>query len=841
MKKIALLLAFVFLISTFPVLAASKEDAPSELTKQAKVLLDLKLITEYEENASVTQEMLYNALGTITGSVGYGDVYFTDYKLNNTLEYVECVMIMLDFLGYGKMIKSGTGTYNYSSLAKQCGLTSGVALRTGNISMKEYTKLLYNFLNTNLLEVRDVIHNRYAKSDETVMSKYFNACEYTGVLTSAGNISINSSEKVGRNVLKIGDSTYTCYLDKKEEYVGYNIRAWINNDNEVIAIYYDENKNKDLIIEAKDLHDVSQSNNKQIHYRQGKTAKKVNINPEVDVVYGGTFYPNGLNVKDLNIASGNIKLIDNDYDGWYDVVFINNYINEVVDIYAPTDMILKTKDGGSYDIQEYVEDYGDILDSKGKKIKLSNISVNNIVSIRKNKLGIPTDIIVSIQKISGILRNVDISDRVVSIDDEICALAYDRVDNYKKDAVIGDEVTAFKNAFDEVVYLLVYSAKLQYAYAFSCKIKEDEEGCIVKLVNSDCKNIKLITDTKIKYNGTKQSPEVFCDEFKPGLIKYAVNAEGKINVIETPKNAHSVEVKPKNYFSLDYDTTRYDAQPLYVVKGDLSVIGSRYAITSETLVFYIPTTGKEDSFYAQYGNNLSDTTLYSTCKIYDVNEDYEAGVITVQYTPGTSIYADYLGILVTKVVETVNDDGDSAVMIQGYQNGNEVTFVTSKTDIISSGGAGSKENIPITLLTRGSIIQVGRNYDNEVDSLHVLYLAQDDPQKGIYEWCDNSPRGWYGASQFFFNGYGLSSYGKVIRRTSRGIVFNGHTPTSGEGLFPVRSWDRFINLDADVPVLVYERGSKSARVGTMEDITTDDWIFIQISESRLKSLVVYKE
>lgn len=846
MRKIAVIIAFILVISSFNVYSSDGGviNEPKKLKMETKLLTDLNLLKAYDENAIVSYKMLNQALSALTGAKDYATHYFPEYSLDTPLEYKEYFLILLDFLGYGDIIANSSDDSTYFQVLKNSELAKAIAVKSGAISMDDYVQVMYNFLNANFIQINNLQQRKYSKTSETVMERYYNANRLSGVLTSTSKVSINSKSLKSRNYVEIDGKSFYSKVEDISLLVGYKVFVWINSENEVISLYEDENRNNVIIINAENLRDVTQTDNKQIKYYENQKLKTVKIGTGVDVVYGGTFYEDGLKIEDLKIINGYVKLIDNDNDDVYDVVFIENFISEVVDTYSPASKDLRTKDGVLYDVEEYLDDYGDICDINGKKVKLDNISVNNVVSIRKNKDGQPTKIILSTQKVSGIFQELMLADAQIVIGHELFNISRDRVSKFNKDSKVGDDITAYLDSFGNITHILPYITQDQFGYVIAAKYKKVERAAHLLVLTAQNVLSEMYTRSDFILNGDKTTGQEYYNQFVQNgynVIKFSVDSSGKIKTIETARNEHSAEVAPKDYFALNYDSTKFGAQPLYVVNGDFSVLGSRYALTSKTLTFHLPVNGEFEDYYATYGNVLSDTTLYSDCKIYNVNEDYEVGVLTVSYTPGESVYAHEIATLVTQVSDALNSEGDQVRKIDGYKNGNKVSFISSRTDIVSGNGAGSKAGIRISDVKVGSMIQVGRDHNNEVNALNVLYTPGESSQDGVYEWCDTSPRGWYGASQFFFNGYGLSTYGKVLRRTNSGIVFNGHKPETGEELFPVRKWDRYISLQADVNVTVYYRQTKVATKGTISDITTDDYVFIQISESRLNTIVVYKD
>ena len=105
-------------------------------------------------------------------------------------------------------------------------------------------------------------------------------------------------------------------------------------------------KNREIEINANDIEGIS-ADYLNLEYFAESGFKKAKIAEIPRVIYNGVFYGN-YTVSDFKPESGKLRLVDNDCDGKYDVIFISSYetvIVNAVDAYDKTIYNRFTSDG----------------------------------------------------------------------------------------------------------------------------------------------------------------------------------------------------------------------------------------------------------------------------------------------------------------------------------------------------------------------------------------------------------------------------------------------------------------------------------------------------------------
>ena len=116
------------------------------------------------------------------------------------------------------------------------------------------------------------------------------------------------------------------------------------NDESVILAMPIQNQNNDLTISSELFSKLTTKNgNTAIEYFKDENTSKTNtaeISSDATLIYNGKYQAMDKNLIDLTDKSGNITLLDSNKNGKYDIVFVKNYENIVVDSVSSTGKIV---------------------------------------------------------------------------------------------------------------------------------------------------------------------------------------------------------------------------------------------------------------------------------------------------------------------------------------------------------------------------------------------------------------------------------------------------------------------------------------------------------------------
>ena len=501
-----------------------------------------------------------------------------------------------------------------------------------------------------------------------------------------------------------------------------------------------------------------------------KNAQKVTYYTNADQTKTSTFkldetvvtYLNGSLVGNVNyetfineyLAEGDyaIELKDTDGDGYFDMALVTDYKYMVVKtvkvtkdgVYTFTSetlgiaakqaklvvdtedddvVVTVIKDGEEIDIADIEE--GDILNIKG-----TTWSGNAGNDLTEGTIYVTNEIV------EGTVKSQDTEENTVTLDD---GSEYDYLDGvntkYLEPAAEG---SYYLNINNKIIYVDNSAVKSNYKYGFATLVTLDVRG---GEVNGG--DVRVLTtdgtwstiDLNSTVNGTKLSnvdkPTVdkYVDPFGIGkelyvaaadsrsvdlivneIIAYKTNSTGAIRNIAAGRTA--IE-------DMTEDVTAYKEDGKYT-EGDFA----GYYVTDSTKIFSVKseipanTDLDENKISIITKNALKEDDNY-TATLYNINDDDEVGVMFGDIQAAV----DYEGkmFIVSKVSKTSVDD-DDYVLLTGYQNGEEVSYMASDDEDVTElytiklDGTNVTEGakLAVNKIAKGDIMFVTAGSDNVI-------------------------------------------------------------------------------------------------------------------------------
>lgn len=262
MKKVlSLVLALSLVLSTFaftPAFAASVDDVAGEACEDAvNVLVDLGIVSGYEdgtykpENIVTRAEMavlIINALAldkyiadqksSFTDMDGYGwaEPYIAyaqslgfingygdgTFKPGNTVSYDEAATMLVGALGYTADALVGTWPANYVTKAKSLGIMDDITASVGGANRGDIAIMLFNTLDESI---------GYVDKDGNFQENYDKDYNSDNMITRLGGNVKNGGEPFVLTHVHADDAAINV-----SEYLGAYVEAYVNSDDEIIAI-----------------------------------------------------------------------------------------------------------------------------------------------------------------------------------------------------------------------------------------------------------------------------------------------------------------------------------------------------------------------------------------------------------------------------------------------------------------------------------------------------------------------------------------------------------------------------------------------------------------------------
>lgn len=726
---------------------------------------------------------------------GYGDGNFGP---EDKVTYEQAVKMIVCALNYD-LVAQAKGGYptGYLSVASSEGITKSANGKVGDAAKRSTVAVLvYNSLEVRILDQNTWTtdgSDEYAKSDDTILSKYLEVNKWEGVVSevpftdyakngykekSTPKFSLdtaNSFYKVYKDgkETKIVDEAATnidCSLVDVEGLLGKKVIAYIGDSEDdetgnkmVYAISEKSSGNTVTKISKNQLvddQDKEYTVDGQISYRKtGST--KVN---DLDLASSVTVYvnydkksitPSSFDTKDLEGLienGGNIELISNDNDDDIDFIIVNAYnaegtIKSVEEEDGNYSFTLYNTSGELSDIDTEADDElvkvyvdGELSDVKA----LVEGVTASTVKIYKDDVRV---IYASTKSVTGSVDSYDKEDNTVTI----AGNDYDLspfLGTKKAESFKDEEGTFYLNVDGELAHNESDSAA-SGNYGFVIAVDKEtgiNDGYVMQVALADGTIAEYDLASKAKFydaNGaTKGNDDKETAEIVAKLINGGTSYPVKATVAKsingvfkfTIKDGKISKVKTLRNPSVDSylknNTKKYDAEAM--------TYGS-VEFDKDTVVFAVD---------KNYVDNASDEIKDDDVSVGEVSAffadeddaltfialDEEDGIIgaVLGFDLKASVPEDSDAVIISGT-KTVTYDDDDAVQITGIQSGKEVTYIIYDED------DDYESKVAPENLAKGDVILVAAaNAENVVSDFKTLYVADKTGKKGEVKASDNS-------------------------------------------------------------------------------------------------------
>lgn len=647
-----------------------------------------------------------------------------NFRPNDPISYAEAMAIMVRATGYEPSAESKGGfPSGYIVVGSENGLGKNVTGTTHDpISRGNVAYLTDNALSVNLMEQKGFGNNiSYEVTDKTLLKDRLKVTKAEGQITAIESSSLTGSSNLTNGQIKIGDNIYdTAY--NMNNLLGYNVTYYVRESKdggeEVILAMPQKEKNSTLSISA-DLFGAitTRNSNKAIEYYKSETDSKVTtveLSPKATLIYNGKYNELTDELIDMEGKAGNLTLLDTDRDSKYDIVFVTEYENMVVEEVTQSGKIIDKYGLPTLKLDEDV----DYRITKGAEtIKVSDLKEYDVLSVAASLDNELFDIIVTNEKVEGKVTGSD--DKGFFIDNK----HYKVANNYTQTINIGVEGTFYLDVEGKIAALDTTSQlSSNYAYLMRAYAAVDaDEKVTFKVFTKEGKEMVLEATEKIRFNGVggKKAADVVTslnDEAgstPKQLITYSLNSDGKLTALNTAKDNTSTGEANENVFTKNYVLSNA------VYNEKLSKVGN-VKIDDETIIFNIPDDSTDYSIAKK--DMFEDEQKYNVV-VYDRGEDFVAKVIIVT-NAAFSTNADSSVAVVQSIGITVNDDDEQTDVMFALVDGKEVQILADEPGILVKGQGDEAKQ-----LENGDVIQYKTNAEGEIVNIRVLLdIKQKDTE-----------------------------------------------------------------------------------------------------------------
>ena len=382
-KNNLILLLFVLLLSLCTIGAYAENGEATELLYGIGAIDDtaLEILSSEEE---ITRGEFAKLLSSAAKLESEGEISFSDVSDDNPyrdaiekisgsgfmkgngsgcfnpdekIKEIDALVTILRVLGYEEYA-GHLGGYptGYLSVAKATDITSG----TSSVSLSENIKadklaiLLKNMLNERMYEISSVGSDGYSlePSEKTFLPAHYGIERVEGIMTAGTNSTLEKIIQAGGVV--IGDRFIQTDSEEYDGYLGYRVEAYYRDETDEMVYLSVSDKNKTFTVSSEDYLKTSGT---EIFYEKGNNSASVSYSKEAYILYNNRAVPAAdFSLKLFDIKNGDITLIDNNRDGKYEVVSINEFKTLVVDNVDSVNMRIDFKYGDKSIKREELED-----------------------------------------------------------------------------------------------------------------------------------------------------------------------------------------------------------------------------------------------------------------------------------------------------------------------------------------------------------------------------------------------------------------------------------------------------------------------------------------------------
>lgn len=785
-------------------------DTEEELTRQeAAVWLSNALKLEGEYETSIFSDVSVGTKGAnailslydrniISGFSG------GKFRPTETISYTDFAVMLVRILNYEEEADyQGGYPSGYIKQAEDLGLNKRVnKSATKKLTIGDGAKILYNALDKDIKGFGGKF-----------LEQYMDIYKVKGRVTADSKTSLTSADGASAGKIKIGDVFYECTISA-EEWLGKDVVAYVmeSGGRETLVHLEGGRKYDEITLDASSIL-RERSNRTTLVYNENDNLKNIRITPVADIIYNGKAYPDAT-AEEIIPRYGEIRLLDSDNNGEYDVLFVTSYEVMVVEnVIAYSGTIYNRLKGTDILASITVSDDADtdIKDSFGERLSFSDIALNNILLVAKSKTGSNPyyKIIVSDNIKNGVFESKD--DEYIKVD----GTEYIFADVIAKATESGNlaqlkikaEYNFYFDSYGNIVYYeSIYTGK-QYGYLKRTYIDENDMTYYLKIFTSDGIWEKIELRNTVKYDGESYKKEVLVEVVATNImIRYETDPKGRIKNIETAKRLSSDATELSRQIKNDVfrKAEMRDASKNNKYFSMNKSFENAYFLGNDVKVFLIPTgaDATEQDFKCTDSSYFVSEIRY-TADVYDVDEYMFTDLIVLEYDssdPANLKFSnqDYC-MMVNKAMEMVVDD-EVASYVSGLHKNEEWSYTSS--------GAGTFQG-----LKRGDIIRTKYDPSGKLTQYVLVHRYGNEDQKS------NSTN--FNDSVYLFGDVLAVDYENDRMRIDEGSHLT------------VRTGSAYIT--------VYEPEEDEVRAGTIRDIENGDYVVLRMRSSLPFEIFVIKQ
>lgn len=692
----------------------------SEVTKMAVLAMGLGDAAESAKGESrypdVDIEHWANGYINVATSQGLIEGYETGmFMPDREITYAEAMTIFVRAMGYEVYAQSKGGyPQGYIVAGSNNGLTKNVqGSNTSPISRGNVAFMTVNALNAKMMEQVGFGEDAsWEVTDKTLLEDKLEVTKAKGQVTAVEGTDLAGGAGVEKGQIKIGTDIFeTAY--NMNDLLGYNVTYYAKenerDDMEVILALPEDNKNKTFTIESELMVGVEDKGSykiiKYLKTEDATSASYVTLDNAPTLIYNGKYEALDYDLVDLAGASGKAVLLDSDSNGRYDIIFITEYKNMVVEEVTSTNKIIDKYGRPTLKLDDENEDLSYRIMHGADELTLKDLEEYDVLSIAASKDELLYDIQVSRKTVEGKITGIDEDSY------EINGEMYKVDPNFTEDLNLGTEGVFYLDINDKISGIdTTATASSNYAYLLKAHTSEATDESTFKVFTKDGKEKTLTANEKIRFNGQGGTlAATVVEGLKTGtatnkqLITYSLNSDGKIVSLNVAQDNTGTNAVDKTKFTMNFQYTDEE------FNGKTNTIG-KVRLDASTVIFDINEANKD--YKLGKLSMFEDGSSYNVT-VFDMGEDFVAKAIVVTDS-NLQTNAESSIAVVSKVNQATNADEEVTDLLTAYKDGKQIKVYAEEAGILVKGD----DNLT---LETGDIIQYVTNAEGEITNIRVLF------------------------------------------------------------------------------------------------------------------------
>lgn len=746
----------------------------------------IKAVTKLMKVSGAAPEEYF--FGDVAGDSVYADAVYTavdmgwiskgdSFEPERAITPYEAIKILVRALNYEAMAEY-KGGYPSGDLyvARSIDLTDDVNIEAETLGVNDAYMILLNAMTAPTFE--RVVYGetkKYTEDGETLLNSLYNMDVIEGKITRTPYNTLSGTERTElKHEIEIDGVEYECE-GINWDMLGIEARAYVKYEKRSDAkeIVYIRDISERL---SENLRNVIKKDGQKVWYWNDEGSKKHSVELAVDCEYilNGRKAVDGIDAL-FSPMPGRVVFADNDNDNVYDAVYVDRYDYITVSSYDPLNVVLRDTNSHNYTLS--LENKLYIIESEaGEKIEVSDVGAGDVFRVIASADGEFIYLKRQIDYVNGEVRKTD--DDTITIDNTEYAMSKYFKDNCK-DKIKTPSTADFAIDGDIVISATVGAVGTQYAYVTASAMDGVFEKTL-QLRMFTQKGVfedKYVSD-KVKVDGVsgRNAEQVFAalssgGVITPQLIRYSLNGDGKINVVDTATQTlpENPGVYPDAYDKL----TEYSYISDQMTYKSSTASLSAYCNVDGAAIFCIPNDiNNKELFSVQGKSHLLNSKKY-TLSVYDLDEHGTAGALVYRTDNSYLLHAEFPSMVIQEVNIGMDDDGDEVYKIHGWYNGAFVTLSMDKDEAITKQAEeGEVIDSVHPLLSGGDIIRFSADSSNKIRTIEVVF----DARKGVFaenvsnfnKDSDLAPQYWAGQIYTYGNKFATVS----ITETADGYDFS---------------------------------------------------------------------